>query len=74
MVYQHFTLVPAMTVAENLVLAKPFARGRRLAGETKRWKRFSAYAVPGATCRIGNLGWRAAEMRDPKQLYLRRRF
>src|SRR5258708_22362734 len=27
MVYQHFTLVPAMTVAENLVLSRPDTRG-----------------------------------------------
>ena len=41
MVYQHFTLVPAMTVAENLVLARdhlPAVVDWR--SETKRWKRF----------------------------------
>ena len=42
MVYQHFTLVPAMTVAENLVLARDDVPADRRTGPRKRrnWKHF----------------------------------
>jgi ABC-type uncharacterized transport systems, ATPase components len=49
MVYQHFTLVPAMTVAENLVLARDHLPAVVTGGaRPKRWKRFSS------ACRSGS--------------------
>ena len=41
MVFQHFTLVPSMTVAENLVLARPDLPNRHRCRRRRRRTRFS---------------------------------
>ena len=70
MVYQHFTLVPAMTVAENFVLARPELPAvidwRKEKARARSLPR--AHAVPRAARRqgVGDLGRRAAEVRDPQ--------
>ncbi len=70
MVYQHFTLVPAMTVAENLVLARDdvpavvdWAKEKKRAGSV-----FGADAVQGAARRKGvrHFRRRAPKVRDPQ--------
>ena len=78
MVYQHFTLVPAMTVAENLVLARddvpPIVDWTK---ERKRLDQFMStmpFRVPlNATVSAISAGERQ-KSEILKQLYLRRRF
>ena len=70
MVYQHFTLVPAMTVAENLVLARDDVPAVVDWAKEKTGARSlpGADAVQGAARRPGlrHLRRRAAEMRNPQ--------
>src|ERR1700687_1231144 len=78
MVYQHFTLVPAMTVAENLVLARDdvpavvnWAREKR---DLEKFLRRMPFKVP-LNARVSDIS--AGERQKCeilKQLYLRRRF
>ena len=77
MVYQHFTLVPAMTVAENFVLARddvPAVIDWR--ASARRWRISVAHAVPRAAQR--QVSAISAGERQKceilKQLYLERRF
>ena len=54
MVYQHFTLVPTMTVAENLVLARRSFRRWSTGGARRRSSSLPrAHAVPRAARRQG---------------------
>jgi general nucleoside transport system ATP-binding protein len=78
MVYQHFTLVPAMTVAENLVLARDDVPAVvNWAKETKELEAFLArmpFKVP-LNARVSDIS--AGERQKCeilKQLYLKRRF
>jgi simple sugar transport system ATP-binding protein len=78
MVYQHFTLVPAMTVAENLVLARDDVPAVvNWAQETKELEAFLArmpFKVP-LKSRVSDIS--AGERQKCeilKQLYLKRRF
>ena len=78
MVYQHFTLVPAMTVAENLVLARDDVPGViDWANEKKQLEAFLArmpFKVP-LNGRVSDIS--AGERQKCeilKQLYLKRRF
>jgi simple sugar transport system ATP-binding protein len=78
MVYQHFTLVPAMTVAENLVLARDnLPRVINWAAETAALEAFLArmpFRVPlHAKVSAISAGERQ-KCEILKQLYLRRRF
>jgi general nucleoside transport system ATP-binding protein len=78
MVYQHFTLVPAMTVTENLVLARDdLPAFVNWAGETKALAAFlerMPFKVPlGARVSAISAGERQ-KCEILKQLYLRRRF
>src|SRR5271165_4081785 len=78
MVYQHFTLVPAMTVAENLVLARDdLPAVVNWAKETKRLASFlerMPFTVPlGAKVSAISAGERQ-KCEILKQLYLKRRF
>ena len=70
MVYQHFTLVPAMTVAENLVLARDDVPAVvNWSKETKELEDFlGTDAVQGAAESAGlrHLRRRTAKMRDPE--------
>jgi len=70
MVYQHFTLVPAMTVAENLVLARDDVPAIiNWAREKQELEAFLArMPVQGAAQRpsIGHFRRRAAKMRNPQ--------
>jgi simple sugar transport system ATP-binding protein len=78
MVYQHFTLVPAMTVAENLVLARDdvpavvnWAREKQ---DLERFLRRMPFKVP-LNARVSDIS--AGERQKCeilKQLYLKRRF
>ena len=77
MVYQHFTLVPAMTVAENLVLAARRCAGRgRLEKETKKLEAFLSRCrsrcrwMPVSDISAGE----PQKCEILKQLYLTRRF
>ncbi len=78
MVYQHFTLVPSMTVAENLVIARAHVPAvidwaRERAGLTEFMASMPFRVRLGAT--VGTLS--AGERQKTeilKQLYLRRRF
>jgi general nucleoside transport system ATP-binding protein len=78
MVYQHFTLVPSMTVAENLVMSRgavpAVINWRRERAELERFMATMPFRVPlGAD--VGTLA--AGERQKTeiiKQLYLRRRF
>ena len=70
MVYQHFTLVPAMTVAENLVLARDdvpavidWARRRR---GSKHFLDRMPFNVPLDTPVSAISRRREAEVRDPE--------
>ena len=80
MVYQHFTLVPSMTVAENLVMSRLHVPGgdQLARASALRWIAFmAANAVP--RCRLdAQVGSLAAGERQKteilKQLYLQRRF
>ena len=77
MVYQHFTLVPAMTVAENLVLARDDVPAVvDWSKEKKALQVFGADACPGTAQRkvsdISAGERQKCEIR--KQLYLKRRF
>ncbi|MBV8744492.1 MAG: ATP-binding cassette domain-containing protein, partial [Xanthobacteraceae bacterium] len=78
MVYQHFTLVPAMTVTENLVLARdelpPVIDWKR---ETKALEAFLArmpFRVPLAAKVSAISAGERQKCEILKQLYLRRRF
>ena len=78
MVYQHFTLVPAMTVAENLVLARDDVPA--VVDWTKEKKELAAFlatdAVQGAARRAGVRHLSAGERQKCeilKQLYLKRK-
>jgi ABC-type uncharacterized transport system ATPase subunit len=78
MVYQHFTLVPSMTVAENLVMSRPDVPSViDWSAEFSALEKFLAdmpFRVPLKT-RVGHLS--AGERQKTeilKQLYLRRRF
>jgi general nucleoside transport system ATP-binding protein len=78
MVYQHFTLVPAMTVAENLVLARDDVPAVvNWSKETKELEAFLArmpFKVP-LNARVSDIS--AGERQKSeilKQLYLKRRF
>jgi len=78
MVYQHFTLVPSMTVAENLVMARDDVPLRvRWRRERERLAAFMA-SVPFALDLDRPAGQLAAGEKQKveilKQLYLRRRF
>src|SRR5271165_6279527 len=78
MVYQHFTLVPAMTVTENLVLARDdLPAVVNWAKETKRLASFlqrMPFTVPlGAKVSAISAGERQ-KCEILKQLYLKRRF
>ena len=78
MVYQHFTLVPAMTVTENLVLARDdLPAAVNWAGETKALAAFlerMPFKVPlGARVSAISAGERQ-KCEILKQLYLKRRF
>jgi simple sugar transport system ATP-binding protein len=78
MVYQHFTLVPAMTVAENFVLARDHVPSVvDWAGERKALEEFLArmpFRVPlNAKVSAISAGERQ-KCEILKQLYLRRRF
>ena len=70
MVYQHFTLVPAMTVAENLVLARDDVPAVvDWAKEKKELEAFLArmpFKVPLGCQSLRHFRRRAAEMRDPQ--------
>ena len=70
MVYQHFTLVPSLTAAENLVISRADAAGRhQLAeGEAAAGGIPRQDAVPRAARRAGlrARGRREAEARDPE--------
>ncbi len=78
MVYQHFTLVPAMTVAENLVLARDRRARHRELGQGEKGTR----SVPGADAFKVPLNSRVSDISAGerqkceilKQLYLKRRF
>ena len=80
MVYQHFTLVPALTVAENLV-HRPRAHAPAVIDwrkETRDARRLHAtHAVPRAARRAGRAQLAAGEKQKLeilKQLYLGQRF
>ena len=70
MVYQHFTSVPAMTVAENFVLARDHVPA--VVDWTRERKALEEFLVAHAVSRaaerqgVGDLRRRAAEMRDPQ--------
>jgi general nucleoside transport system ATP-binding protein len=78
MVYQHFTLVPSMTVAENLVMARDQVPA--LVRWTAEWERLTAFMAtvpfrldldrPVASLAAGE----KQKVEILKQLYLRRRF
>ena len=78
MVYQHFTLVPSMTVAENLVLSRGRRAGRdRLAAGARAARRVHGDdAVPRAARRpVARLAaGEKQKLEILKQLYLERRF
>ena len=78
MVYQHFTLVPAMTVAENLVLARddvpPVVNWPREKAELETFLARMPFKVP-LDARVSDIS--AGERQKCeilKQLYLKRRF
>jgi simple sugar transport system ATP-binding protein len=78
MVYQHFTLVPSMTVAENLVMSRRdvpvVIDWRRELGDLADFMRGMPFKVP-LHAEVGSLA--AGERQKTeivKQLYLRRRF
>src|ERR1700716_2530395 len=78
MVYQHFTLVPAMTVAENLVLARddvpPIVNWPREKKELEAFLARMPFKVP-LNARVSDIS--AGERQKCeilKQLYLKRRF
>src|SRR5580658_524182 len=78
MVYQHFTLVPSMTVAENLVMSRRDVPGvidwRAEQGRLADFMRSMPFKVP-LHAEVGSLA--AGERQKTeiiKQLYLRRRF
>jgi ABC-type uncharacterized transport system ATPase subunit len=78
MVYQHFTLVPSMTVAENLVMSrrdvKPVIDWRSELGALTEFMRGMPFKVP-LQAQVGTLA--AGERQKTeiiKQLYLERRF
>ncbi len=78
MVYQHFTLVPAMTVAENLVMSRASTPAvidwKRERAELDRFMRAMPFRVP-LHAEAGSLA--AGERQKTeilKQLYLERRF
>ena len=79
MVYQHFTLVPAMTVAENFVLARRrVARRHRLAQGNQGARRRSSTRMPFRVPLDAKVSAISAGERQKceilKQLYLKRRF
>jgi ABC-type uncharacterized transport system ATPase subunit len=79
MVYQHFTLVPSMTVAENLVMSRRDVPGViDWRGELRRLEEFMRgmpFKVP-LHAEVGSLAARRAVQKTEiiKQLYLQRRF
>ena len=72
MVYQHFTLVPSLTAAENLVISRARIRRPIIDWRKEKRRRSSAFldthAVPRAARRagLGARGRREAEARDPE--------
>ena len=70
MVYQHFTLVPALTAAENLVVSRADAPAvidwRKERRELERF--LDAHALPRAARPAGLFagGWRKTEARNPE--------
>jgi general nucleoside transport system ATP-binding protein len=78
MVYQHFTLVPSMTVAENLVMARDEVPA--VVNWQAEWNRLTAFmATVPFRLDLDRPVWRLAagekqKVEILKQLYLRRRF
>jgi simple sugar transport system ATP-binding protein len=78
MVYQHFTLVPAMTVTENLVLARdelpPVIDWRKETKELEAFLERMPFRVPLAAKVSGISAGERQKCEILKQLYLGRRF
>jgi len=78
MVYQHFTLVPSMTVAENLVMARDdvpaVVRWPQGVGATHRLHGHVPSGSSSTARSRGSPPAKSRRSRSLKQLYLRRRF